>query len=126
MMSHNGDAENVAYPASRNWREKATARTTSVVNCREIEGAIDNAKWTEQDKWIYETWQQVLHELPPQSLSVEESAVDRRRCLCRCRLSMQDREEVVALIVESIRSNQEVQRALLEWAWRRPQPARHP
>lgn len=82
----------------------------------EIEDAINGIRWTEHDRWILQSWQRAILDIRLRHQFVDESAVDRARHWCR--VNPGDRKEIAALVVELIRSDHEVQRALLEWACR--------
>ncbi len=88
-------------------------------SCRqEIEDVINGIKWTEQDRWILRSWRRAVLDVKLRHLFVDHSQQDRPRGWCR--MNPRDREEIAGLMVQLIRSNREVQRALLDWACRAP------
>ena len=92
-------------------------------SCRqEIEDVINNIKWTQQDRWILQSWRRAVLDVQLRHQYVNRSDQDRSRGWCR--MNPRDREEIAGLIVELIGSDREVQAALLDWACRAPHRTR--
>jgi hypothetical protein len=85
---------------------------------QEIEDVVNSIKWTEQDRWILKSWRRALLDMKLRYLFVNRTEDGGARGWCRT--NPRDREEIGALLVQLIRSDRDVQKALLEWACRAP------